>query len=66
MSGVEGKQHSLEAQLCEALGLENVVSLTLDFAVDEIAKATVIYYPDKKRFGNAVPIIKQYKLVPKE
>lgn len=68
MAKVEGKQFLLEQQICEALGLdpEEVYSITLRFIAGAVAQAEVVLYSNKEHLELFVPIIKQYKLVPKE
>lgn len=63
---VEGKKWLIEKQICEALGLDNVVSLELRFAINEVATAKVTYFPDGAELEKAAPIIKEFKLIPKK
>ena len=68
MAKVEGKQHILEQQICEVLGIDPAMvrSITLRFAAHEIAQATIVIFPDKDDLNRLLPIIKEYELVPKE
>jgi hypothetical protein len=52
--------------ICEALGLHNVVGLTLDFHVGKIGTVTVQYMIMHEEANKLAEIIKHYKLVPKE
>ncbi len=68
MAKVEGKQYILAQKICEAFGLDpgEVISLKLTFAAGGIAQVEVVLYPDKEHLDLVVPILKQYKLVPKK
>ena len=60
-------QFLLEERLCEALGLDSgeVTSLTLHFAAGEAPKVTAAFFINKARQELLVPILKDFKLVPK-
>ena len=53
-------------EICDALGLHNVIDLKIDIDLKNIAMVTATYYPDEEHLRNFVPILSKYKLVPKE
>ena len=53
----------VEAEICEALGLKNVIDFDLKMDVKDGTSITIKYRPDEGDLKKLVPILKKYKLV---
>ena len=59
-------RHPVCKEICDALGLKNVVSLHLHFAVDRFTTVTAKYFPEEDGVKKFPAILKRFELVEKE
>ncbi len=51
-------------EICEALGLKNVIDLDISVHLNEIASVTVKYYPSEDDLKKVIPVLQKHYLVP--
>lgn len=56
--------NSVEAKICEALGIKRCVHLTIDMKVGQAPLVKAEFYPDNEQLTAVETIVKDYYLVP--
>ena len=56
--------HAIGKEICDALGLKEVVDCDISLHLGDAAKVTVTYFPDREHIIDALAVVKKYKLVP--
>lgn len=66
MSMLRYYQQNLEKQICDALGLENVVSLDIHMEVGCMSTVKVVRFIKDDELAKLIPILQEYELRAKE
>ena len=48
--------------ICDALGLKNVVKLDISLEVGNLVRVTVEYFPDRNNVKELIPVLKRMKM----
>lgn len=62
MSIISG--NSIGKEICDALGLENVIDCDISMHLDNAVSVTVTYFPDEEHVKAALSVVKKYRLIP--